>query len=264
MRTFTRLSLTVLTCSILAACGSSGSSSSHSSSSVNQENSGSGVVVAPKLNFPTGTGAAYVSKYSDKDVKESRVDLKDAGTEFLNVDGQSMRLDYSKGIGGLTIKTGTWLSDGVSSVCCGAYSDVRFGVLEGGPDDTSYVFYNGNPTTIMPTGKATYNGHALVTGNNAKFEDEDWLRGTAQFTADFANKKLDGTLLVNTLQPITINSEIKNNSFAGTAKSAEFHTIATVEGKFYGENAKELGGMFKNSSKAGDDTAWGGVFGASK
>ena len=60
------------------------------------------------------------------------------------------------------------------------------------------------------------------------------------------------------------SSGISGNSFAGAANSNSFPTKANVEGKFYGENAKELGGMIRDVSNIGSDTSWGAVFGASQ
>ncbi len=60
-----------------------------------------------------------------------------------------------------------------------------------------------------------------------------------------------------TVDVINLNANINGNSFTGSANSASLSGTAKVEGKFYGENVKELGGMFKAAD-------WVGAFGASK
>ena len=58
---------------------------------------------------------------------------------------------------------------------------------------------------------------------------------------------------------MTVDAKISGNGFAGTAKSALLNSQGTAEGKFYGENAKELGGLVK-----ANDNSWSGAFAAKK
>ena len=51
--------------------------------------------------------------------------------------------------------------------------------------------------------------------------------------------------------------DISGNKFYGTAKSSSFVSEAVSEGKFYGDGAKELGGMVKAK-----DNSWVGAYGA--
>lgn len=48
--------------------------------------------------------------------------------------------------------------------------------------------------------------------------------------------------------PYEIQTSISGNNFNSEAKSASFLLKAQVEGKFYGENAKELCGLFKSKN----------------
>lgn len=84
----------------------------------------------------------------------------------------------------------------------------------------------------------------------------------AEFTVDFGAKKINGTLTAENRQEatFTIEGDIKDNGFSGTAKTAElgfdldqsdntrtpkaYITDAKVQGGFYGPKAEELGGWF--------------------
>ncbi|EFM05266.1 transferrin-binding protein-like solute binding protein [Neisseria meningitidis] len=84
----------------------------------------------------------------------------------------------------------------------------------------------------------------------------------AEFTVNFADKKLDGTLTARerTSPTFTITATIQDNGFSGTAKTADlgfdldqsnttgtpkaYITNAKVQGGFYGPKAEELGGWF--------------------
>lgn len=88
----------------------------------------------------------------------------------------------------------------------------------------------------------------------------------ADFTVNFADKKITGKLTAENRQEatFTIEGDIKDNGFEGTAKTAElgfdldqsnttgtpkaYITNAKVQGGFYGPKAEELGGWFAYSS----------------
>ena len=212
---------------------------------------------APEVTTNSETGGSRKFDGTSNRVSEEKFAINNADLEFLNVNGEKIRLDHSSVLP--NHNHDDWMQVDGLEVCCGKYSDVRFGAIKRvGEGENSYLYYNGNPTKVMPTdGIVNYTGHSLmILGTEAKSE-----LGTAKFEANFSTKKLDGTLEF-TDKPVTIaitsDIDVKNNRFTGTGKSTNLET-ATVEGKFYGENAKELGGMFK-----GNDGTWGGVFGASK
>ena len=131
------------------------------------------------------------------------------------------------------------------------------------------LFYQGNPTPTneMPTtGSATYKGNAIAfdmkeyNANITKDGDYGVSKGVSEFTADFANKKLTGTLSgwhsSSAKQPkaVTIDVKIQANTFQGTANGT-----GTAEGKFYGTKAQNLAGAFNDKSQNLQ-----GVFGANK
>ncbi|HGG8055769.1 TPA: transferrin-binding protein-like solute binding protein [Neisseria meningitidis] len=112
----------------------------------------------------------------------------------------------------------------------------------------------------------------------------------ADFTVNFADKKITGTLTADNRQEatFTIDGNIKDNGFEGTAKTAEsgfdldqsnttrtpkaYITDAKVQGGFYGPKAEELGGWFaypgdkqtKNATNASGNSSATVVFGAKR
>ncbi|HGT9300087.1 TPA: transferrin-binding protein-like solute binding protein [Neisseria meningitidis] len=112
----------------------------------------------------------------------------------------------------------------------------------------------------------------------------------AEFTVNFADKKITGTLTAENRQEatFTIDGNIKDNGFEGTAKTAEsgfdldqsnttrtpkaYITDAKVQGGFYGPKAEELGGWFaypgdkqtKNATNASGNSSATVVFGAKR
>lgn len=112
----------------------------------------------------------------------------------------------------------------------------------------------------------------------------------AEFTVNFAEKKLNGTLTARerTSPTFTITATIQDNGFSGTAKTADlgfdldqsnttgtpkaYITDAKVQGGFYGPKAEELGGWFaypgdkqtKNATNASGNSSATVVFGAKR
>lgn len=261
MKNVAKLSLTLFTCAVLTACGSGGGNGG-SSSSVNQAIEKGKAGVDAIINTAQGndnvSGKVIILSGKDEKATAKWSDQTNASLDKIVVDGQEIPMHFSnfKGVINYNYQLVSLDSKGKK------YQYFSAGLAE---KDDSYFFVNGNPTTSMPaSGTASYQGDSLVTGNNSKFEETDYLKGTSQFTADFGAKTLNGTLNVDTLEPIKVEAKIVNNGFAGSASSKEFHTTAEVQGKFYGANATELGGVFTDKSAVGDDKKWGGVFGAKK
>lgn len=112
----------------------------------------------------------------------------------------------------------------------------------------------------------------------------------AEFTVNFGEKKITGTLTAENRQAatFTIDGDIKDNGFEGTAKTADlgfdldqsnttgtpkaYITDAKVQGGFYGPKAEELGGWFaypgdkqtKNATNASGNSSATVVFGAKR
>ena len=276
--TILKFSLTALAALTLAACGSSGGDAGSSSqaptkdkqaaqatqATKNQNNvSGS---VSPSSNNKTG-GVIVIDSDNKGNVTTKTVALTSENLYKINVDGKDIPIGFGPGI-----SSGDWAVskaqtingmklNGKLEVCCGSYSNVRFGAIESqDPSQDDILFYNGYPTTSMPSsGVASYVGDSIITADTDKLPDEDYVKGSSSFTADFGNKKLAGTISAANVDVVKIDANISGNGFSGTAKSELLNSQGKAEGKFYGENAKELGG----SAKA-NDNSWGAAFAAKK
>ncbi|HGG9979499.1 TPA: transferrin-binding protein-like solute binding protein [Neisseria meningitidis] len=148
------------------------------------------------------------------------------------------------------------------------------------PNDQNVV-YRGSWYGYIANDKSTsWSGNAsnATSGNRA------------DFTVNFGDKKITGTLTADNRQEatFTIDGNIKDNGFEGTAKTAEsgfdldqsnttrtpkaYITDAKVQGGFYGPKAEELGGWFaypgdkqtKNATNASGNSSATVVFGAKR
>lgn len=283
-----KFGVTALAALVLSACGGSSGGSGSSNNSVatpannqaqqNQPTTPANNQVQQKqANTPTnnnvaqpsqqvnnnGTGATLVISGDDHNASVRRSAINGYNTTNINVDGTNVTIGYPG------ISAGGWSKIKANGrdlqVCCGRYSDIRFGVSDSSNDrDNTYLFYNGNPTNNMPTsGTASYVGQSIITADITTdipaLDDEDYYTGTSQFNVDFGNKTLNGSLGINKIQPVNINASISGNSFNGTANSSSLPSAARVEGKFYGEQAKQLAGLAQ-----ANDNSWAAAFGAQK
>ena len=119
------------------------------------------------------------------------------------------------------------------------YRDSSYGYIKSGNED--YIFSQGTPTARMPgSGIAQYVGQAAFVRNG------EAGTGDSRFTADFAAKTLNGTITSKsssvTFTPVNINATINGNSFATASGAA-----VSSGGHFYGDNARELGGLFSDT-----------------
>lgn len=116
-----------------------------------------------------------------------------------------------------------------------------------------YVFYQGQQTAankVPSTGMATYQGRStLVCGSCADNRD---INGTSQFTVDFGNKSITGSL-THPNTTVNLAATINGNSFTGAKDGF------TTTGGFFGPNAEEISGVFTNQSQK-----ISGAFGATK
>ena len=277
--TILKFSLTALAALTLVACGSSGGGDAGSSSqaptkdkqaaqttqSAKKQNNSSNSA-STSSNNKTG-GAIVVDSDTKGNVTAKTVALTSANLYKINVDGKDIPIGFGPGIGsgGWSVFKAQTINgmklNGKLEVCCGSYSNVRFGAIESqDPSQDDILFYNGYPTTSMPSsGVASYKGDSIISADTDKLPDEDYLKGSSSFTADFGNKKLTGTLSTHNKDVVKIDANISGNGFSGTAKSDLLNSQGKAEGKFYGENAKELGG----SAKA-NDNSWVASFAAKK
>lgn len=252
-----KFSLTALAAFTLAACGSSGGSSDNTAAASHDQKT---QATPSKTNLPTQnstkanqnqtfTGSAFVISEQDDKVQVKNVKFNNANINQLEVDGQTITLTYPG------IYAGSWQRINNTAVCCGKYANVRMGVsLSNGPTEKDILFYNGIPTQNMPvTGLASYKGDSIILSDDIG-DDSDEVVGQSSFDVNFGAKTLSGSITANNAPTINISANISGNSFEGTAKSTKL-TDGAVEGKFYGNNALELGGLAK-----ANDNSWGAGF----
>lgn len=172
-------------------------------------------------------------------------------------------------------------------VCCSNLNYLKYGLLtrktagntgEGGngsptaaQTDAQSMFLQGERTPVSDMAarteanakyRGTWYGH-IANGTSWSGNASDKEGGNkADFTVNFGEKKINGTLTAENRQAatFTIEGTIQDNGFSGTAKTADlgfdldqsnttgtpkaYITNAKVQGGFYGPKAEELGGWF--------------------
>ncbi|HGH0141370.1 TPA: transferrin-binding protein-like solute binding protein [Neisseria meningitidis] len=174
-------------------------------------------------------------------------------------------------------------------VCCSNLNYLKYGLLTRKTADNTVGSGNGSPTAAqtaqgaqsmflqgertdenkIPTDQNVVyrgswyghiaNGTSTSWGGNASDKEGG---NRADFTVNFGEKKINGTLTAENRQAatFTIEGTIQGNGFSGTAKTADlgfdldqsnttgtpkaYITNAKVQGGFYGPKAEELGGWF--------------------
>lgn len=200
-------------------------------------------------------------------------------------------------------------------VCCSNLNYLKYGLLtrktagntgEGGngsqtaaQTDAQSMFLQGERTPVSDMAarteanakyRGTWYGHiANDTSWSGNASDKEG-GNKADFTVNFGEKKITGTLTAENRQAatFTIEGTIQDNGFSGTAKTADsgfdldqsnttrtpkaYITDAKVQGGFYGPKAEELGGWFaypgdkqtKNATNASGNSSATVVFGAKR
>ncbi|WP_118807219.1 transferrin-binding protein-like solute binding protein [Neisseria meningitidis] len=166
-------------------------------------------------------------------------------------------LNYLK-YGLLTRKTaGNTVGSGNGSPTAAAQTDAQSMFLQGERTDEKEI---PNDQNIVYRG--SWYGH-IANGTSWSGNASNATSGNrAEFTVNFGEKKINGTLTAENRQAatFTIEGTIQDNGFSGTAKTADlgfdldqsnttgtpkaYITNAKVQGGFYGPKAEELGGWF--------------------
>lgn len=173
-------------------------------------------------------------------------------------------------------------------VCCSNLNYLKYGLLTRKTAGNTGEGGNGSPTAAAQTAqgaqsmflqgertdekeipndqnivyRGSWYGH-IANGTSWSGNASDKEGGNrAEFTVNFGEKKITGTLTAENRQAatFTIDGKIEGNGFSGTAKTAElgfdldqknttrtpkaYITDAKVQGGFYGPKAEELGGWF--------------------
>ncbi len=166
-------------------------------------------------------------------------------------------LNYLK-YGLLTRKTaGNTVGSGNGSPTAAAQTDAQSMFLQGERTDEKEI-----PNDQNVVYRGSWYGHIANDTSWSGNASNATSGNRADFTVNFADKKITGKLTAENRQAatFTIEGDIKDNGFEGTAKTAElgfdldqsnttgtpkaYITNAKVQGGFYGPKAEELGGWF--------------------
>lgn len=227
-----------------------------------------------------GTDFTYKTTYTPES------DKKD--TQAQTVTGGTQTASGTEGVNGGQAGTKTYEVE----VCCSNLNYLKYGMLTrknsksamqaGGNSSQAdakteqveqSMFLQGErtdekeiPTDQNVVYRGSWYGH-IANGTSWSGNASDREGGNrADFTVNFGTKKINGTLTAENRQQatFTIEGDIKDNGFEGTAKTADsgfdldqsnntrtpkaYITDAKVQGGFYGPKAEELGGWFAYSS----------------
>ncbi|WP_118779364.1 transferrin-binding protein-like solute binding protein [Neisseria lactamica] len=219
-----------------------------------------------------GTAFTYKTTYTPKsDEKDTQAGTAENGnpaasntagdtngkTKTYEVEVCCSNLNYLK-YGLLTRKTaGNTGEGGNGSPTAAAQTDAQSMFLQGERTDEKEI---PNDQNIVYRG-SWYGYIANDTSWSGKASNKEG-GNRAEFTVNFDTKKINGTLTADNRQEatFTIEGDIKDNGFEGTAKTADsgfdldqsnttrtpkaYITNAKVQGGFYGPKAEELGGWF--------------------
>ncbi|HHS0747407.1 TPA: transferrin-binding protein-like solute binding protein [Neisseria meningitidis] len=230
-----------------------------------------------QANQGTNGGTAFTRKFNHtptSDEKDTQAGTAENGnpaasntagdangkTKTYAVEVCCSNLNYLK-YGLLTRKTaGNTVGSGNGSPTAAAQTDAQSMFLQGERTDENKI-----PSEQNVVYRGSWYGH-IANGTSWSGNASDKEGGNrAEFTVNFADKKLDGTLTAGerTSPTFTITATIQDNGFEGTAKTADlgfdldqsnttgtpkaYITNAKVQGGFYGPKAEELGGWFAYS-----------------
>lgn len=226
-----------------------------------------------QANQGTNGGTAFTRKFNHtptSDEKDTQAGTAENGnpaasntagdangkTKTYEVEVCCSNLNYLK-YGLLTRKTAGNTGEGGNGSQTAAQTDAQSMFLQGERTDENKI-----PTDQNVVYRGSWYGH-IANGTSWSGNASDKEGGNrAEFTVNFADKKLDGTLTARerTSPTFTITATIQDNGFSGTAKTADlgfdldqsnttgtpkaYITDAKVQGGFYGPKAEELGGWF--------------------
>lgn len=225
-----------------------------------------------QANQGTNGGTAFTRKFDhtpNSDEKDTQAGTAENGnpaasntagdangkTKTYAVEVCCSNLNYLK-YGLLTRKTAGNTGEGGNGSPTAAQTDAQSMFLQGERTDEKEI-----PSEQNVVYRGSWYGHiANDTSWSGNASDREG-GNRAEFTVNFADKKLDGTLTAGerTSPTFTITATIQGNGFEGTAKTGDggfaldpknteaSHKAsinATVTGGFYGHKAEEMGGWF--------------------
>lgn len=221
-----------------------------------------------------GTAFTYKTTYTPKsDEKDTQAGMAENGNPAA-----------SNTAGDTNGKTKTYAVE----VCCSNLNYLKYGLLTRKTAGNTGEGGNGSPTAAAQTAqgaqsmflqgertdenkipseqnvvyRGSWYGH-IANGTSWSGNASNATSGNrADFTVNFGEKKITGTLTAENRQQVTFTIEgmIQDNGFSGTAKTADlgfdldqsnttgtpkaYITDAKVQGGFYGPKAEEMGGWF--------------------
>lgn len=220
-----------------------------------------------------GTAFTYTTTYTPKS------DKKD--TQAQTVTGGTQTASGTEGVNGGQAGTKTYEVE----VCCSNLNYLKYGLLTRKTAGNTGEGGNGSPTAAQTDAQSMFLQGERTDEKEIPKEQNVVYRGSwyghiandtswsgnasnatsgnkADFTVNFGEKKINGTLTAENRQAatFTIEGTIQGNGFSGTAKTADsgfdldqsnttgtpkaYITDAKVQGGFYGPKAEELGGWF--------------------
>lgn len=275
--------LAIITIS-LSACSNNNSNNSFSdspantssdSSSSNSSNSNVGTI----NNVINGDLNGFAYKFKSTESKDNitapiSLDLTTDNKNILYVDNQRIEMAPEGLMPAYTID---YVKDNYIKLSSGTYaeggnylSDMQHGIYKNLSDGNTYPYVQGKFTpseNIPKTGIVNYYGFAYhINGkldNTYQFPSgktktetlpSNWSIQGVSITADFDKKNIEGSILhTSSLNNITteLSASITGNTFEGEKNGTR------VKGAFFGENAKEIGGIYVNTEQE-----YSGSFGA--
>lgn len=226
-----------------------------------------------QANQGTNGGTAFTRKFDytpNSDEKDTQAGTAENGnpaasntagdtngkTKTYAVEVCCSNLNYLK-YGLLTRKTAGNTGEGGNGSPTAAQTDAQSMFLQGERTDENKI-----PSEQNVVYRGSWYGH-IANGTSWSGNASNATSGNkADFTVNFGEKKITGTLTAENRQQatFTIEGDIKDNGFEGTAKTADlgfdldqsnttgtpkaYITNAKVQGGFYGPKAEELGGWF--------------------
>ncbi|HFC7621404.1 TPA: transferrin-binding protein-like solute binding protein [Neisseria meningitidis] len=254
-----------------------------------------------QANQGTNGGTAFTRKFAhtpNSDEKDTQAGTAENGnpaasntagdangkTKTYEVEVCCSNLNYLK-YGLLTRKTADNTVGSGNGSQAAAQTDAQSMFLQGERTDEKEI-----PSEQNVVYRGSWYGHIANSTSWSGNASNATSGNKADFTVNFGEKKINGTLTAENRQQATFTIEgmIQGNGFSGTAKTADlgfdldqsnttgtpkaYITDAKVQGGFYGPKAEELGGWFaypgdkqtKNATNASGNSSATVVFGAKR
>ncbi len=288
----------VVSCSLglltLTGCGGGGSSTDTANDIAPQPFSESGLSAGFDVEISDGTVTVTDQGISSNSTAEIEYN-SNGDVQSVSVTTPKGTIDWNDNSGTINPITDNSVilvsSDDRSKL--GAFSDPynagfdyqTFGIWFNKVDDSNRSFEAITIGTLTPdsaipsTGSATFNGSTTGFYIDTGYDDPFLTQSDLELTADFENRNVTFTTsntqkynLANTAGFIDASDlDITNNTLSISEGSNKFSGQLTTdngltggaEGKFYGPNAEEAGGVFSLVSTSGD-SGYVGSFGAVK